>query len=76
METKATDYHALLLRQHGLLVAGANMKSSLGIVEEIEQCCQISIVSAMKGGWLTEAQCQRSIRPWAEPGKINCHKHP
>ncbi|NNK13335.1 MAG: hypothetical protein HKP52_03770 [Desulfofustis sp.] len=58
METKATDYHALLLRQHGLLVAGANMKSSLGIVEEIEQCCQISIVSAMKGGWLTEAQCQ------------------
>jgi ribulose-5-phosphate 4-epimerase/fuculose-1-phosphate aldolase len=58
VEAKATDYHVLLLRQHGLLVSGANMTESLGIVEEIEQCCQISLVSAMKGGWLTEAQCQ------------------
>ena len=58
VEAKATDFHVLLLRQHGLLIAGTNMTESLGIVEEIEQCCQISLVSAMKGGWLTEAQCQ------------------
>jgi ribulose-5-phosphate 4-epimerase/fuculose-1-phosphate aldolase len=58
VEDKATDFHVLLLRQHGLLVAGTNMAESLGIVEEVEQCCQIGVASGTKGGWLTEAQCQ------------------
>ncbi len=58
VEAKASDYHVLLLRQHGLLVAGAQMTEALGIVEEIEQCCQICVASAMKGEALTEAQCR------------------
>ncbi len=52
----APDYHVLLLRQHGLLVAGSNMSETLGMVEEIEQCCQISVATGMKGECLTEAQ--------------------
>ena len=59
VEALAADYHALLLRQHGLLVAGSNMAETLGMVEEIEQCCQISIASAMKGEHLTQAQCRQ-----------------
>ena len=58
VEELAADYHALLLRQHGLIVAGSNMAQTLGMVEEIEQCCQISVASGMKGEWLTEAQCR------------------
>ena len=59
VEELAADYHALLLRQHGMIVAGANMAETLGMIEEIEQCCQISIASGMKGEWLTEAQCEQ-----------------
>lgn len=58
VEELAVDYHALLLRQHGMIVAGSNMAQTLGMVEEIEQCCQISVASGLKGEWLTEAQCQ------------------
>ena len=57
VEAKASDYHVLLLRQHGLLVAAAKMTEALGIVEEIEQCCQISVASGMNGEALTDAQC-------------------
>ena len=57
VEALAPDYHALLLRQHGMLVAGSNMAETLGMVEEIEQCCQISIASGMKGESLTADQC-------------------
>lgn len=57
VEALATDYHALLLRQHGMLVAGSNMAETLGMVEEIEQCCQISIASGRKGDCLTKDQC-------------------
>ncbi len=57
VEALAAKYHALLLRQHGMLVAGANMAETLGMVEEIEQCCQISVASKMQGEHLTEAQC-------------------
>ncbi len=54
--TLAADYHALLLRQHGLLVAGTDMSETLGMVEEIEQCCQISVTSNMKAACLSSAQ--------------------
>jgi hypothetical protein len=33
------------------------MAQTLGMVEEIEQCCQISVASGGNGEWLTEAQC-------------------
>lgn len=57
VEELAADYHALLLRQHGLLIAGTNMSETVGMVEEIEQCCKISIAGGLKGDGLTEAQC-------------------
>jgi len=59
VETLASNYHAILLRQHGLLVSAAVMTDALGIVEEIEQCCQISITAGAKGEWLSEAQCRQ-----------------
>ncbi len=52
----APHYHALLLRQHGLLVAGTNMAATLGIVEEIEQCCQIAVLVNDSGEALNSAQ--------------------
>jgi 3-dehydro-4-phosphotetronate decarboxylase len=54
----APVHHAILLRQHGLIVAGSDMSTAIGIVEEVEQCCQISVVTALKGAPLTEAQLQ------------------
>lgn len=62
VEELAADYHALLLRQHGMLVAGPNMAVTVGMVEEIEQCCQISVASGLKGECLTEAQCEEIDR--------------
>ena len=52
----APAHHAILLRQHGLIVAGADMSTAIGVVEEVEQCCQIAVVTALKGAQLTEAQ--------------------
>lgn len=54
----ASDYHAILLRQHGVIVAGANMSAALGVVEEIEQCCQIAVATGLKGAILTDEQLQ------------------
>ena len=54
----APVYHAILLRQHGLIVAGAGMSSAIGVVEEVEQCCQISVATGLKGAPLTETQCR------------------
>jgi ribulose-5-phosphate 4-epimerase/fuculose-1-phosphate aldolase len=54
----APTYHAILLRQHGLIVAAADMSTAIGVVEEVEQCCQIAVVTALKGAPLTDAQCR------------------
>ncbi|MEJ2057307.1 MAG: class II aldolase/adducin family protein [Desulfofustis sp.] len=62
VEALAPNYHALLLRQHGMLVAGADMAQTLGMVEEIEQCCQISVVSNMHAASLTDAQLEEIDR--------------
>lgn len=56
VEALAPVHHAILLRQHGLVVAGADMSAAVGVVEEVEQCCQIAVVTALKGAPLTEAQ--------------------
>jgi len=58
VEALAANYHALLLRQHGLLVAGGNMADTMGIVEEIEQCCEIAVATGSKGACLTAEQRQ------------------
>lgn len=54
----ATHYHALLLRQHGLLVAGRSMADALGVVEEIEQCCHIALLTGETGEALSADQCR------------------
>ena len=54
----APDYHAILLRQHGVIVAGANMSMAIGVVEEVEQCCQIAVATGLKGASLTDEQLQ------------------
>lgn len=56
VEALAPKYHAILLRQHGLLVSGKDMPDTLGIVEEIEQCCQIAVSVGKTGEYLTEAE--------------------
>jgi ribulose-5-phosphate 4-epimerase/fuculose-1-phosphate aldolase len=58
VEALAPLHHAILLRQHGLIVAGADMSTAMGIVEEVEQCCQIAVATALKGATLTETQLQ------------------
>jgi ribulose-5-phosphate 4-epimerase/fuculose-1-phosphate aldolase len=45
----APDYHAILLRQHGVIVAGADMSVASGIVEEVEQCCQMAVAHDADG---------------------------
>ena len=54
----APDYHAILLRQHGVIVAGADMSVAIGVVEEVEQCCQIAVATGLKGARLTDDQLQ------------------
>jgi ribulose-5-phosphate 4-epimerase/fuculose-1-phosphate aldolase len=56
VEALAPVHHAILLRQHGLIVSGKDMATALGVVEEVEQCCQIAVVTALKGTPLTEEQ--------------------
>jgi ribulose-5-phosphate 4-epimerase/fuculose-1-phosphate aldolase len=56
VEALAPRHHAILLRQHGVIVAAADMSIAIGVVEEVEQCCQIAVVTAFKGAPLTEAQ--------------------
>ena len=58
VEALGPIYHALLLRQHGLIVAGTDMSSAIGVIEEVEQCCQISLATGSNGAPLTETQCR------------------
>jgi ribulose-5-phosphate 4-epimerase/fuculose-1-phosphate aldolase len=58
VEALAPDYHAILLRQHGVIVAAANMSAAIGVVEEVEQCCQIALATGLKGASLTDDQLQ------------------
>ena len=52
----APYYHAIVLRQHGVLVGAGSMSQAMGILEEIEQCCCIALLTEGKGMVLTEAQ--------------------
>ncbi len=56
VDALAPKYHALLLRQHGLLVTGKDMADALGIVEEIEQCCQVAVAVGKTGEYLKESE--------------------
>lgn len=49
-------YHAILLLQHGVIVGAKDMSTALGILEEVEQCCQIALFTNGNGGTLTKDQ--------------------
>ena len=46
------------MRQHGVIIAGADMAAAIGVVEEVEQCCQIAVATGLKGASLTKDQLQ------------------
>jgi ribulose-5-phosphate 4-epimerase/fuculose-1-phosphate aldolase len=52
----APDFHVILLRQHGVVVAAQDMREAMGIVEEIEQCAKIALFTANKGSPITQEQ--------------------
>jgi ribulose-5-phosphate 4-epimerase/fuculose-1-phosphate aldolase len=52
----APHFHAILLRQHGVIVAARDMSESMGTVEEIEQCARIALLTSNKGSPITEGQ--------------------
>jgi len=52
----APRYHAILLRQHGVIVGAGDMSQAMGVLEEIEQCCQVALFTSGKGAPLVEAQ--------------------
>ena len=52
----APVYHAILLRQHGVIVAAKDMGEAMGIIEEIEQCSQIALLTGGEGFPITPEQ--------------------
>lgn len=53
IEQLAPHFYSILMRQHGVTVASSNLSNAMGIVEEIEQCCQIALLTNQKGMQLT-----------------------
>jgi ribulose-5-phosphate 4-epimerase/fuculose-1-phosphate aldolase len=52
----AAFFSAILLRQHGVTVASANLSKGMGIIEEIEQCCHIALLTNGNGIPLTDEE--------------------
>lgn len=71
--TLAPHFNAILMRQHGLTVTSFTLAKAFGIIEEIEQCCHIALLTNGKGLPITieekEAIDQRQGRKWVQ--KIN-----
>lgn len=63
-------YYSILMRQHGITVAAPNLSKAMGIVEEIEQCCHIALLTNAQGKPISEEE-KKSIdilqgRTWPE----------
>lgn len=67
----AADHRAMLLRQHGVIIAGGNMAETLGILEEVEQCCQIALITQNRGAALTPDQCAAIDKALNRTWRIN-----
>lgn len=52
----APHFYAILMKQHGLTVSAANLSKAFGIIEEIEQCCHIALLTNGQGMPLTDEQ--------------------
>ena len=50
----APVYHAILLRQHGVIVAAKDMGEAMGTIEEIEQCSRIALLTGGEGYPITQ----------------------
>ena len=53
----APRYHAILLKNHGIIVGAADVCTAMGIVEEMEQNAQLGLILGREGSYLTAAQC-------------------
>ena len=66
--TLAPRYHAILLKNHGIIVGAADVSAGVGIVEEMEQDAQLGLILGAEATSLTTAQCaaiDRSLnRSW------------
>jgi len=69
----APHFNAILMKQHGLTVAAPSLAKAVGIIEEIEQCCHIALLTNGQGAPLTpeekDAIDKLQGRTW--PVKIN-----
>jgi ribulose-5-phosphate 4-epimerase/fuculose-1-phosphate aldolase len=56
IEKLTPHFYSILMRQHGLTVASNNLSNAMGIVEEIEQCCHIALLTNQKGYPITDEE--------------------
>lgn len=52
----APFFNAVLLRQHGVTVASMNLSKGMGMIEEIEQCCHIALLTNGNGIPITDKE--------------------
>lgn len=45
----APHFYAILMKQHGVTVASSSLSKAFGIIEEIEQCCHIALLTGGRG---------------------------
>ena len=53
----APRFHAILLKNHGVIVGATDPRAALGIVEEMEQNAQLGLILGDEGTRLTRDQC-------------------
>ena len=52
----APHFYAILMKQHGVTVASSSLSKAFGIIEEIEQCCHIALLTGGRGMPLTDEE--------------------
>ena len=53
----APHYHAILLKNHGIIVGAENVRAGMGIVEEMEQNAALGLMLGPEASYLTAEQC-------------------
>ena len=53
----APHYHAILLKNHGIIVGAENVLAGMGIVEEMEQNAALGLMLGPEASYLTTEQC-------------------
>lgn len=66
----APSFYAILMKQHGVTVSAAHLAKAFGIIEEIEQCCHIALLTNGQGMPISEAEKkaidERQGRTWPQ----------